>query len=227
MQGIMDSVCQRADSYQLLSACYYLPDAELLQKIVDEAQNNHFFNELACCIASDTELESLIIDYTRLFVGPFKLLAPPYGSVYLEDGKVMGQSTVDVRNWYEKEGLDIVINDAPDHIAMELEFMYYLAVKQIQATRNEDAQGIEGSQKKQKSFLCSHLVRWVTEFAENVEKNAETHLARWVTEFAENVEKNAETKFYKTLAQLTEMFVQMDVQACTLLSTVHHDSTGG
>jgi TorA maturation chaperone TorD len=120
----------------------------------------------------------------------------------------MGQSTVDVRNWYEKEGLDIVINDAPDHIAMELEFMYYLAVKQIQATRDEDAQGIEGSQKKQKSFLCSHL-------------------ARWVTEFAENVEKNVETKFYKTLAQLTEMFVQMDVQACTLLSTVHHDSTGG
>jgi len=194
MEEVLDNICRRADSYKLLSACYYLPDAELLQKIVDEVQTNHFFDELPCCIALGPELESLIIDFTRLFVGPFKLLAPPYGSVYLEDSRIMGESTVNVRNWYEKEGLDVVINDAPDHIAMELEFMYYLAVKQIQATRQENLQDMQLYAEKQKSFLRSHL-------------------AGWIAEFAENVQKNAQTEFYKNLARLTEIFVQKDINA--------------
>lgn len=193
MEETLAHVCQRADSYKFLSDCYYLPDNALMQKVVDVAQTDHFFAELGNCIPSGLELESLKIDYTRLFVGPFKLLAPPYGSVHFEDGRIMGDSTIDVRNWYEKEGLDVVINDAPDHIAMELEFMYYLAVKQIQVTKEENSQDIQLYQQKQKTFLCSHL-------------------ARWLPEFTEDVQKNAQTEFYKKLAGLTEMFVRKDAE---------------
>ncbi len=194
MQELLNKVCQRADSYKLLSECYYLPDEELIQKVADLAQTNQFFAELSRCVPSGLELESLKIDYTRLFVGPFKVLAPPYGSVYLEDGRIMGGSTIDVRNWYEKEGLDIVIKDAPDHIAMELEFMYYLIAKQTQATNEGNLQDIQLYQQKQKSFLCSHL-------------------ARWLPGFTENVQKNAQTEFYRELARLTEIFVQKDLDA--------------
>jgi TorA maturation chaperone TorD len=193
MEDALNKACQRANSYKLLSECYHLPDSALLQKIVEVAQTDSFFAELKACITSDLELESLKIDYTRLFVGPFKLLAPPYGSVYFEDNRIMGESTIDVRTFYEDEDLDIVIKDAPDHIAMELEFMYYLAVKQIQVTKEENPQDIQLYQQKQKSFLCSHL-------------------ARWLPEFTENVQKNAQTEFYKKLAGLTEMFVQKDVE---------------
>jgi TorA maturation chaperone TorD len=61
-----------------------------------------FFTELKASILSDPELESLKVDYTRLFVGMFKLPAPPYGSAYLEDNRIMAESIINVRNWYEK-----------------------------------------------------------------------------------------------------------------------------
>ncbi len=191
MQETLNKVCQRAASYKFLSECYYLPDEELSQKVADLAQTNPFFTELRDCILSGFELELLKTDYAQLFVGPFKLLAPPYGSFYLEDGRIMGESTIDVRNWYEKEGLDVVIKDAPDHITMELEFMYYLIARQTQTTNKGNLQDIQLYQQKQKSFLY-------------------VHLAGWLPEFAENVQKNAHTDFYKKLAKLTKIFVQKD-----------------
>ena len=197
MQETLAHVCQRGNSYKFLSECYYLPDGNLLKKVSDAAQNNSFFFELASLILPAVELDSLRIDFTRLFVGPFMLLAPPYGSIYLEDSRIMGESTIDVRNWYEKDGLNIVINDAPDHIAMELEFMYYLVVKQTQATKKGNLQDIQLYQQKQKTFLCSHL-------------------ARWLPEFAKNVRENAQTEFYRKLARLTEIFIQKEIDTCSL-----------
>ncbi|MHC4462620.1 MAG: TorD/DmsD family molecular chaperone [Planctomycetota bacterium] len=193
MEDALNEACQRADSYKLLSECYHLPDNALVQKIVDVAKTDHFFTELKACIPSDLELESLKVDYTRLFVGPFKLLAPPYGSVYLEDNRIMAESTIDVGKWYEKEVLNVLIKGPPDHIAMELEFMYYLAVRQIQATKEGNSQDIQLYQNKQKLFLCSHL-------------------ARWLSKFTENVQKNAQTEFYRKLAGLTETFVHKDAE---------------
>ena len=200
MEETLVHLCQRADSYKFLSECYYLPDEELIQKVTCAAQSNESFTELVSHIPPAVELEALRVDFTRLFVGPFKLLAPPYGSIYLEDNRIMGESTIDVENWYEEEGLDVAINDPPDHIAMELEFMYYLTVKQIQAAKEENSQNIQLYRQKQKSFLCSHL-------------------ARWLPELAENVQENAQTEFYKKLTQLTEMFVQSDLDACALFDT--------
>jgi TorA maturation chaperone TorD len=208
MQETLAHFCQRADSYKFLLDCYYLPDNALIQKVINVAQTNQFFAELGNCIPSGLELESLRIDYARLFVGPFKLLAPPYGSVYLEDNKFMGDSTIDVRKLYEDEGLDIVIKDAPDHITMELEFMYYLVSKQTQAFNEENLQDIQLYQQKQKSFLCSHL-------------------ATWLPEFTENVQKHAQTEFYRKLASLTAIFVQKDLDACALFDTRQPHPIGG
>lgn len=193
MQETMNEVCQRAETYKFLSECYYLPDEQFAQKVVDFVQTNQFFAELGSCVSADFELESLKIDFSQLFVGPFKLLAPPYGSFYLEDSRLMGDSTVDVRDWYEKEGLDIVIKDVPDHIAMELEFVYYLIAKQIEAIEDSNAQEAQSYLQKQSSFL-------------------KTHLARWLPKFAENVQQYAQTGFYAKLALLTNNFVQNEIK---------------
>ena len=119
----------------------------------------------------------------------------------------MGDSTIDVRNRYEKEGLDVVIKDASDHITMELEFMYYLAVKQSQATEKGNIQDIQLCQQKQKSFLNSHLTKWLPGFVKNVQENAQT-------------------EFYKELARLTEVFVQKDLDACVSLDAQQSYSAG-
>jgi TorA maturation chaperone TorD len=189
----------RRDTYKLLSACYYLPEEDTIKKLakLEEAMGSvcaeaaeHISN-----MRGETEIELLKIDYSKLFVGPFKLLAPPYGSVYLEgERRVMGDSTIDARNRYKEVGLDISggLKEAPDHIAIELEFMYYLIFKEIESIENSDFESAMYYLKKQRGFLKDHL-------------------GVWVSEFADNVEENAGTDFYKNLARATKVFVKRDL----------------
>jgi TorA maturation chaperone TorD len=150
------------------------------------------YSEIAKYIPRMNDIELLKIDYSKLFVGPYGLLAPPYGSVYLENnGRIMGDSTMDVGNRYRKEGLDIVIKEAPDHIAVELEFMYFLIFKEIEARENSEWGSVTNYVKKQKDFL-------------------KIHVGMWVPEFADNIEKNAETQFYKSLSRATRSFILME-----------------
>lgn len=181
--------CQRADCYKLLADSYYFPEKGL-GYILNEF--NDCFPELVRTAPKAEDLEHHQVDYSSLFLGPFKLLAPPYGSIYLEDGKFMGNSTAQVQDVYQQEGLDIVVKDAPDHIRVELEFMYFLALKEIAAQENSDLEQADCLRKKQAAFL-------------------QIHLGMWVTEFARNVEQHAETEFYQALGFATESFVLKDL----------------
>jgi len=185
--------CERADFYKILSECYYLPDEKLL-KTLDEFGKLHsgLFSEVVKNAPKPDDLERHKIDYSRLFLGPFKLLAPPYGSVYLEDGKFMGNSTVAVKNLYEQEELEIVLKEAPDHISMELEFMYFLVLKETEARENSELKEAAHLHGKQASFMCNHL-------------------GVWVQAFALNIERNAQTEFYKALGAATKNFVLEDL----------------
>ena len=189
--------CQRADAYKVLAECYYLPDEKLLKTLEDFGKAYDGF--LSQVVRNAPEADDLYrhkVDYSSLFVGPFKLLAPPYGSIYLEEGKLMGNSTFSVRKFYEQEGLDIVLKDAPDHIGMELEFMYFLALKEAQAREISDSNEIARLHDKQASFL-------------------EIHLGDWISPFVENIEKFSQTEFYKILGLATRSFVLEDLDRLT------------
>lgn len=190
----------RGKIYRLLSECYLLPDENQMEKLInlkklladvcEEAVNRTPMEE------EKIPIDQLKVDYSRLFVGPYKLLAPPYGSVYLEgEGTLMGNSTLDVRNRYREAGLDIsnVHKEAPDHISAELEFMYYLIFKEMESINKSDLEAGKDYLEGQKRFL-------------------EDHLGAWVSEFADRVEENAETEFYKNLARFTAVFVKKDIE---------------
>ena len=188
----------RRSTYRLLSACYYLPDEVILETVTTlKTTLDGVSPEAAASVANMgtiPDLELLKIDYSSLFVGPFKLLAPPYGSIYLEGKReVMGASTIDAKNRYAAAGLDFSgdVKEAPDHIAIELEFMYYLIFKEIEAVEQADSESVINYLEKQKAFLAKHL-------------------GRWIVKFADNIEKHATTEFYKNLAQTTKIFVQQD-----------------
>lgn len=183
----------RAACYKFLSDCYYLPDAGLLETI-----NNP--DKAACGLCSGMagiaglgDIESLQVDYTRLFVGPYGLLASPYGSMYLENLKLLGDSTIDVSRRYAQEGLGLNIKEVPDHIAVELEFMYFLIHKEVEAALKGNSSQAVGYIRKQRDFL-------------------EVHLSRWVDDFTGKIASSAETAFYKKLANLTKTFLEGDVK---------------
>lgn len=194
----------RLEAYRLLADGYYRPEQNLLhslpkleacmEQICSEA--GKFINRMQTDSPGKVGPENLEVDYARLFAGPFNLLAPPYGSVYLEgERQVMGASTADVQKRYRAAGLDVDtgFKDAPDHIAAELEFMHFLIFKAMEAANQGDVNGIVTSLLNQQSFI-------------------EQHLGAWVHEFAGNVVDHAKTSFYRNLARATEAFVKDDYQ---------------
>ncbi len=101
--------------------------------------------------------------FNRLFVGPGHLVAPPWESVYLsEDGLLFQEETLAVRNAYRRAGLVVPERgrEADDHIAFELDYMYY------EATGNGETVG--EARKEQRAFLHDHLLAWLPRFAERI-----------------------------------------------------------
>lgn len=128
-------------------------------------------------------LRDIEVDYTGLFVGPFLVPAPPYGSVYLEEGRqLMGDSTIDARRHYLGLGLDLSVDfkEPPDHICAELEFMQVLIRQGVEALEAADAQLLAVSMGHQCRFLEKHLGAWAPAFADKVIEHARTDYYRRV-----------------------------------------------
>jgi TorA maturation chaperone TorD len=191
----------RGDCYRFLSACFCQPEKNVFQeeKLLHNLTNSihRLCPEAALFSASmeesilEFEEEELLVEYSRLFLGPFGVIAPPYGSVYLEEERrVMGESTMEVSRMYRNEGLSGSVDsrELPDHVAVELEFMCYLVFKEIEALETSD-------------------LRAAGEFVEKQERFSGEFLRRWIPPFCERIKENTENGFYAALAQCASTFI--------------------
>jgi len=115
----------------------------------------------------------MLIAHTKLFVGPDKIPAPPYGSVYLEkDGRVMGRSTADVEQFYASQGLKVAPDQSElsDHAVVELEFSGQMLLKAAAAL--EEGLLVEADKILQNHELFdSKLMRsWLPLFGRHMEE---------------------------------------------------------
>jgi len=134
---------------------------------------------------SRQELEDLLWEYTRLFIGPYKLPCPPWESVYTSSKRLMMQDAYDeVKNIYTKIGLTINNPDIMyDHIGAELNFMAVLFQKMDNEPQN-------------RLFYMDIAKRFL-----------EDHLIKWIPQFTMDMEKATDSQFFKALAQVTRNLV--------------------
>ena len=196
----------RENMYKILSVLYYIPQEELFEtELLDNLKNsaNYFSKEVEelaqQCKDSfnSAELDKLKIDHSQLFVGPFELKAHPYGSVYLDDGRqIMGDSTLEVIKKYQAAGLntDDKFKEPPDHISIELEFMYYLIFNSVEELKKDNLETVKKYYEQQEDFLANSLLSWAKEFSQAIIKNAQTEA-------------------YSDLAKLTAEFLSYDYRA--------------
>lgn len=202
----LDQTATRADLARLLAACYYEPGPEFAEEGVFDAMARAAAR-IDPALAVDArrvmdafaaqDLQTLLVDYTRLFLGPVGTRAKPYGSVWLEvDGGLMQDSTLAVSELYEEGGFEIAdeFRELPDHVAAELEFLYLLLFRAAQAALSGDATALAAASELRRRFL-------------------QEHLGAWTGPFAEAIRAGAETDFYRALADLTERFVRREVAA--------------
>lgn len=160
----------RENAYRLLAACYYSPNQALIEEHCFEnlatiltdlsAEAAAAATETAALVAK-TDLQELLVEHTRLFVGPFQLPAPPYGSVWLEQDKsLMGSTTVKAAHFYAACGLQLAddIYQVPDQITVELEFISYLVFKQREAALAGNQDEADRQIGLQKEFLETFLL---------------------------------------------------------------------
>ncbi|WP_175442218.1 molecular chaperone [Humibacillus sp. DSM 29435] len=134
--------------------------------------------------AGGTErLEQLGADYQQLFLGPQRVLACPYESVYLGDEHLtFGSQTLAVRQWYRRYGLRAPAEgrEPDDHIGLELGFVSHLCVLGLDALE----QGSDGSARELRvavgAFAAEHLLRWADECLDHVAEEAATDFYRGV-----------------------------------------------
>ena len=138
-------------------------------------------------MASDSELEDLLWEYTRLFIGPYKLPCPPWESVYTSPKRLMMQEAYDeVRDYYNKAGLTVNNQGImADHIGAELNFLAVVLQKAHSDTKKE-----QYYRDLTRGFLDEHVIKWIPQFARDMEDAADL-------------------SFYKTLASVTRSMIDL------------------
>ncbi|MEA9389591.1 Tat proofreading chaperone DmsD [Acerihabitans sp. TG2] len=92
--------------------------------------------------------DTLEATWQALFIGPYALPAPPWGSVYLDrESVVFGESTLALRHWLRQEGITAGQqgNDPEDHIGLLLMLAAWLA---------------ENNDRPLNTLLEQHLLPW-------------------------------------------------------------------
>lgn len=160
----------RADLCRFVAACYYEPGPEFAEERVFDsmvAAARRVDPDLAESAQRVGEafhdLDELLVDYTRILLGPSMVFTKPYGSVWA------GAS--DLPALYAEAGFETSADfrDLPDHIAAELEFLYLLIHQDAPADLR-------------RRFVVGHLSKWVPAFASAVQAGAETEFYRRLAE---------------------------------------------
>lgn len=179
---------------ELLSSIYLCkPSRESIEnwQTALAADSSIFLDDLKRVIngldrASEEQLEELLWEYTRLFIGPYRLPSPPWESVYTSPKRLLMQEAAEqVLAIYREAGLAVNTPDVlPDHIGVELNFLAVL----LQETHSET---------DQKDLYVDMTGKFLAE-----------HLLRWVPEFTRDMENAAETPFYKAVAKTTRSIIE-------------------
>lgn len=122
-------------------------------------------------------------DHLRLFIGPGKVIAPPWESVFFSEARqTFQEQTLQVRGWYRRFGLEPekIYHEPDDHIGLEMIFLSNLGSKALEALEQGEEQEFESLVAARKQFLTEHLLKWAFSWCDLVTKNARTDFYRGI-----------------------------------------------
>ena len=159
-----------AEAFSLLSE----NDGDLMSKMA------HFTSIQDQKLAADPEyLDHLKSEYTKLLLGPGKMVAYPWESTYNgSENMLFQESTLRVRQAYRKYGyLPEEYPHVPDdHIALELHFLSKLSSLVLDAYKEGNRERALSVLKDQKVFMKYHIRNWFPKYAENIRRSATSYL---------------------------------------------------
>lgn len=188
----------RSRLYKLLALGFSFPSEEL-----HAAQAE--LREIALALYPDLELNQEDVNLLAPEIESFyinvidghnqKMECRPYETAWRKGERSMQQW--EVKKLYQMFGLvpDPELNELPDNLVNELEFMHFLSHQVVEAGRGLLADGDSRKQyvHAQKDFL-------------------ERHLSLWVPKFCTALQEKISEPFYINLAVITERFIMDDLE---------------
>lgn len=173
------------------------------------ARAGKFFAEVRKDMSDPGFVNQAKDEFTRLFVGPIKLIAPPWESVYRgKEGMLFQECTLEVREFYRSFGYlpQAYPRVADDSLALELAFMSKLAGKALEGFKSGDMAETKHCLGGAGLFLNAHLLVWIPRFMEKMKLSPSDYL-------------------YPQLCLIMEEFINIDKSTLRELHTVLEDNT--
>jgi putative dimethyl sulfoxide reductase chaperone len=215
----------RQAAYRLFATSLLYPEAERLTSLAEAAAEFGSDTRFALILPfypdwqrmldrlahlGDREMDSLTAAYRRLFYSHTSdPLCPPYESFYqARSGEDVGWLPAQLLRRYGQAGLAMPpdIEQSPDHVVVELEFMAFLCGHEAQAWDGAVSDSGIRALKREAVFLRRYLGWWFPIFAKKVRR---VDLAG----------------FYAQLASAAEAFVHHDQDLIALLLAHAGDQT--
>ena len=127
---------------------------------------------LASC--KDLDVDAAKMEYTRLFLGPDTLIAPPWESCYTAKERALFQeSTLAVRSWYQQ--YSYVPAGYPshpdDHISLMMHFLALTTERAKVCLEQDLLCGYKSLLEGQKLFEKNHILNWMDAYCDDMDKS--------------------------------------------------------
>ncbi len=130
---------------------------------------------------AENRLRALQREHARLFIGPPQAAIRPYESCFIEGDQLMADCALAVHEYYAGAGIvfdGAVCQDAPDHIAVELNALAMLCL-------GRTGHAAADRERLERAFLDAHLGRWGQTFAARLLQSTQEPLYRAAAELLE------------------------------------------
>ncbi|QHB34628.1 Tat proofreading chaperone DmsD [Yersinia canariae] len=157
---------------RVLGALFYCePDSPACSDIVAQLSSGSWVAQwpygreeklapIAALLAQSAAQETREEAWQRLFIGPYALPAPPWGSVYLDKENVLfGDSTLKLRNWMAEQHVEVTLDteEPEDQFGLLLMMVAWLA---------------ENQPEKLPDLLAEHLLTWAYRYLDLLQSDA-------------------------------------------------------
>lgn len=132
-------------------------------------------------VGKDDAFSDLRAEYTRMFVGKQRVVAPLWESVYFNrDRMVFQQETFQVRAMYQRHGLQIdkLSHEPDDHLGYELLFLAALFRECGDFAAQGDWDAVAATWADARSFAVCHPLSWVPQWNELVQQRSRSPFYR-------------------------------------------------
>lgn len=132
---------------------------------------------LEAAVRGPSSVDELAADFDALLIGPGRMHACPYESVYRSlEGLTFEAETMQVRRFYADHGLQApAFNREPDdHIGLEVAFVGQLCLAALNAMEDDEPERAHQFVSSARLFVAQHLGVWGPDFCTRVIDNART-----------------------------------------------------